>query len=122
MSVLILTLTGSVLLVVDVVLGRVEGVIAGSATLLVCGGLWGVLPQFVMRHAAQSEARAVSEPPAGSDWCLSQPTAAAVGRSGSPGSCGGCASCGEDGVYRLAESDMCSSRSALLPFPSIPVR
>ncbi|WP_406507919.1 hypothetical protein [Streptomyces sp. NBC_00212] len=34
-------LTGSVLLVVDIVLGRVEGVIAGAVTLLVCGGLWG---------------------------------------------------------------------------------
>ncbi|WP_411150466.1 DUF6328 family protein [Streptomyces sp. A30] len=66
MSVLMLTLTGSVLLVVDVVLGRVEGVIAGSATLLVCGGLWVVLPQFVRRHAARLEDRAVSEPPDGS--------------------------------------------------------
>jgi predicted phage tail protein len=66
MRVLMLALTGSVLLVVDVVLGRVEGVVAGSATLLVCGGLWGVLPQLVRRHAAQSEAWAVSEPPAGS--------------------------------------------------------
>ncbi|MEU5893629.1 DUF6328 family protein [Streptomyces sp. NPDC047461] len=54
MSVLMLTLTGSVLLVVDVVLGRVEGVIAGSATLLVCGGLWVVLPQFVRRHARRT--------------------------------------------------------------------
>ncbi|MFD9324720.1 DUF6328 family protein [Streptomyces sp. NPDC060065] len=36
-------------------------------TLLVCGGLWVVLPQFVRRHAARFEARAVSEPPAGPD-------------------------------------------------------
>jgi len=55
-----------VLLVVDVVFGRVEGVIAWSATLLVCGGLWVVLPPFVRRHAARLEARAVSEPPDGS--------------------------------------------------------
>ncbi|WP_229909479.1 DUF6328 family protein [Streptomyces flavofungini] len=57
MSVLMLALTGSVLLVVDVVLGRVEGVIAGSATFLVCGGLWGLLPQLVGWHAARAEAR-----------------------------------------------------------------
>ncbi|WP_199551087.1 DUF6328 family protein [Streptomyces sp. N35] len=57
MSVLMLAMTGSVLLVVDVVLGRVEGVIAGGATLLVCGGLWGLLPQFVRRHAAARAAR-----------------------------------------------------------------
>lgn len=62
MSVLMLALTGSVLLVVDVVLGRVEGVIAGSVTLMVCGGLWGLLPQFVRRHAARSEARAALGP------------------------------------------------------------
>ncbi|MGW0632881.1 DUF6328 family protein [Streptomyces sp. NPDC002758] len=63
MSVLMLALAGSVLLVVDVVLGRVEGVMAGSATLLVCSGLWGLLPQLVRRHAARSEARAALGPP-----------------------------------------------------------
>ncbi len=55
MSVLILTLTGSVLLVVDVVLGRVEGVIAGSATLLVCDGLRGGVA--AVRHAARRTVR-----------------------------------------------------------------
>jgi len=55
MSVLTLALTGSVLLVVDVVLGRVEGVIAGSAMLLVCGGLWGLLPQLVRQHGPRPE-------------------------------------------------------------------
>ncbi|NGO78848.1 hypothetical protein G6045_24785 [Streptomyces sp. YC504] len=67
MAVLMLTLTGSVLLVVDVVLGRVEGVLAGSATLLVCGGLWGLLPQLVGRHAARSEARPSPELATGAD-------------------------------------------------------
>ncbi|GGO59133.1 DUF6328 family protein [Streptomyces lasiicapitis] len=66
MSVLMLALTGSVLLVVDVVLGRVEGVIAGSATLLVCGALWGLLPQLVGWHAARIEARAALEVDTGS--------------------------------------------------------
>ncbi|MFC7308644.1 DUF6328 family protein [Streptomyces monticola] len=63
MSVLMLAMTGSVLLVVDVVLGRVEGTIAGSATLLVCGGLWGLLPQFVRKRAAQAAARAPAADP-----------------------------------------------------------
>ncbi|MDG4856863.1 DUF6328 family protein [Streptomyces sp. T-3] len=64
MSVLMLAMTGSVLLVVDVVLGRVEGAIAGSATLLVCGGLWGLLPQFVRRRAARVAAHAACSPAA----------------------------------------------------------
>lgn len=62
MSVLMLAMTGSVLLVVDVVLGRVEGAVAGSATVLVCGGLWGLLPQLVRRHAARAAARAACSP------------------------------------------------------------
>ncbi|CAM5616697.1 hypothetical protein GCM10010329_19040 [Streptomyces spiroverticillatus] len=67
MVVLVLTLGGSVLLVVDVVLGRVEGVIAGSGTLMVCGGLWVLLPQFVRRHAKRRSLRraAAEEPSAG---------------------------------------------------------
>ncbi|MCX4670967.1 DUF6328 family protein [Streptomyces sp. NBC_01381] len=65
LSVLMLALTGSVLLVVDVVLGRVEGVLAGSATLLVCVGLWGLLPQFVRRRAARTEARPDRRTPGG---------------------------------------------------------
>lgn len=65
MSVLMLTLTGSVLLVVDVVLGRTEGVFAGSATLLVCGGLWVLLPQLVRRHARRLQARPGPEPSPG---------------------------------------------------------
>lgn len=42
--VLAMALTGSVLLVVDVVLGRAQGVTAAAAGLLVFTGLWAVLP------------------------------------------------------------------------------
>ncbi|MEU2564575.1 DUF6328 family protein [Streptomyces longispororuber] len=49
LGVLVLALTGSVLLVVDVAAGRTEGVIAGVATFLVCTGLWGVLPRAIGR-------------------------------------------------------------------------
>lgn len=49
MTVLMLTLTGSVLLVVDVSLGRAASVIAGAGTLLVCVGLWRVLPWLLGR-------------------------------------------------------------------------
>ncbi|WP_151475451.1 DUF6328 family protein [Streptomyces albicerus] len=51
MGVLALALTGSVLLVVDVALGRAEGVAAGAATLVVCLGLWGLVPVLVRRAA-----------------------------------------------------------------------
>ncbi|MDN3292954.1 DUF6328 family protein [Streptomyces ficellus] len=50
LAVLALTLTCSVLLVVDVVYGRPEGLAAGGFTLLVCVGLWGVLPHLVRRR------------------------------------------------------------------------
>jgi small-conductance mechanosensitive channel len=49
MAVLMLAFTGSVLLVVDVSLGRVAGIAAGAGTLLVCVGLWRVLPWVVRR-------------------------------------------------------------------------
>ncbi|MFF3906006.1 DUF6328 family protein [Streptomyces sp. NPDC001848] len=49
MGVLMLAFTGSVLLVVDVSLGRVAGIAAGAGTLLVCVGLWRVLPWVVRR-------------------------------------------------------------------------
>ncbi|MEU1943064.1 DUF6328 family protein [Streptomyces sp. NPDC059474] len=49
MWVLMLAFTGSVLLVVDVSLGRVAGVAAGAGTLLVCVGLWRILPWVVRR-------------------------------------------------------------------------
>jgi hypothetical protein len=81
MAVLALALTGSALLVVDVVLGRVEGVIAGTATGLVCAGLWGVLPQFVgwrirRRNAAEDHKR-------GEPAERSGPTEPAAGSAGS---------------------------------------
>ncbi|MCQ8186762.1 DUF6328 family protein [Streptomyces rugosispiralis] len=49
MWVLMLAFTGSVLLVVDVSLGRMAGVAAGAGTLLVCVGLWRILPLVVRR-------------------------------------------------------------------------
>ncbi|MGW0337699.1 DUF6328 family protein [Streptomyces sp. NPDC003011] len=49
MRVLVLAFTGSVLLVVDVTTGRAGGLAAGAATLLVCLGLWGLLPRLVQR-------------------------------------------------------------------------
>ncbi|MFK4069684.1 DUF6328 family protein [Streptomyces sp. NPDC029674] len=56
LGVLVMTLTGSVLLVVDVTAGRTEGVCAAVGTLLVCVGLWGVLPRLVRRPVARVEA------------------------------------------------------------------
>ncbi|GCD47788.1 DUF6328 family protein [Streptomyces paromomycinus] len=50
MAVLALALAGAVLLVVDVVLGRGAGVVAGSVTLVTCGGLWALLPRVLGRR------------------------------------------------------------------------
>lgn len=47
--VLTLAFTGSVLLVVDVTLGRGAGVGAGAGTLAVCVALWWLLPRLVRR-------------------------------------------------------------------------
>ncbi|GAA1887198.1 DUF6328 family protein [Streptomyces durmitorensis] len=44
MAVLVFALAGSVLLVVDVAVGRTGGIIASAGTLVVCAGLWGLLP------------------------------------------------------------------------------
>lgn len=49
--VLALALTGSVLLVVGFVLGRPEGITAGSATLVLFTGLWAVLPWRIRRSS-----------------------------------------------------------------------
>ncbi|MBO4256091.1 DUF6328 family protein [Streptomyces griseorubiginosus] len=54
MGVLVLAFTGSVLLVVDVTTDLTGGLAAGAATLLVCVGLWGLLPRLV-RRAARSQ-------------------------------------------------------------------
>jgi hypothetical protein len=56
--------TGSVLLVVDVTTGRAGGVAAGAATLLVCLGLWGVLPRLVRRAGLAEERRTAQPQPA----------------------------------------------------------
>ncbi|MET7694806.1 DUF6328 family protein [Streptomyces sp. NPDC005483] len=58
MGVLVLAFTGSVLLVVDVTTGRAGGVAAGAATLLVCLGLWGLLPRLVRRAGLAEERKA----------------------------------------------------------------
>ncbi|MER5178448.1 DUF6328 family protein [Streptomyces sp. NPDC002896] len=63
MAVLALALTGSVLLVVDVTLGRVGGFLAGAGTLLVCVGLWGVLPRVVRREVVPARAAATADMP-----------------------------------------------------------
>ncbi|AVH60190.1 MULTISPECIES: DUF6328 family protein [Streptomyces] len=47
--VLMLAFTGSVLLIVDVSLGRGAGIAAGAGTLAVCLALWSVLPRMVRR-------------------------------------------------------------------------
>ncbi|MFD4630966.1 DUF6328 family protein [Streptomyces sp. NPDC058284] len=62
LGVLVLALTGSVLLVVDVTVGRVAGAAAGVGTLLVCIGLWGVLPRLVRRPAAHEGGTAPARP------------------------------------------------------------
>jgi hypothetical protein len=64
MGVLVLAFTGSVLLVVDVTTGRAGGVAAGAATLLVCLGLWGVLPRLVRRAGLAEERRTAQPQPA----------------------------------------------------------
>ncbi|APY89717.1 hypothetical protein A7J05_32100 [Streptomyces alfalfae] len=58
LALLVLALTGSVPLVVDVTAGRAEGVAAGAAALTVCGGLWGVLPRLVRRSGPRAGAAA----------------------------------------------------------------
>ncbi|MFJ2832405.1 DUF6328 family protein [Streptomyces sp. NPDC087263] len=52
--VLMLAFTGSVLLVVDVTLGRGAGIAAGAGTLAVCLMLWGVLPRLVRRYVTSA--------------------------------------------------------------------
>ncbi|MFC3577064.1 DUF6328 family protein [Streptomyces yaanensis] len=54
LGVLMLAFTGAVLLVVNVSLGLGAGIAAGGGTLLVCVGLWGVLPRLVRRTGLTS--------------------------------------------------------------------
>ncbi len=49
LAVLALALTGAVLLVVDVVLGRVIGLVVAAAALAVCAGTWALLPLWLRR-------------------------------------------------------------------------
>jgi hypothetical protein len=51
LAVLALAMTGALLLVVDVVLGRAAGVAAAATSFVLCCGAWGVLPHFVKRRA-----------------------------------------------------------------------
>ncbi|WP_255953807.1 DUF6328 family protein [Streptomyces odontomachi] len=52
MVALALALTGSVLLVVDVTLGRAAGIAAGAGTLVLHCGLWGAMPLLLRRTGA----------------------------------------------------------------------
>ncbi|WP_223146338.1 DUF6328 family protein [Streptomyces apricus] len=54
LAVLALALSGSMLLVVDVAVDRAEGIAAGAVTLVVCTGLWEVMPYLVKRAADRS--------------------------------------------------------------------
>lgn len=62
LAVLALAFTGSVLLVVDVSLGRATGVAAGAGTLLVCVGLWRVLPWAARRAVVRADRRGAPGP------------------------------------------------------------
>ncbi|MGV9503267.1 DUF6328 family protein [Streptomyces sp. NPDC003642] len=66
--VLVFAFSGSVLLVVDVTMGRAGGIAACAGTFLVCVGLWGLLPRLVRRAGLRDEeggtaARSASETP-----------------------------------------------------------
>ncbi|NBE55534.1 DUF6328 family protein [Streptomyces boluensis] len=64
MAVLVLALTGSVLLVVDVAAGRTAGVLAATGTFVMCVGLWGVLPRLVRTATLGGPPEKPSGPPA----------------------------------------------------------
>jgi len=67
LCVLTMAFTGSVLLVVDVVLGRAPGIAAAAGTFAMCLGLWGVFPRWVrhrMSHRAPTPATSPDEPTA----------------------------------------------------------
>ncbi|WP_338694041.1 DUF6328 family protein [Streptomyces sp. Q6] len=65
MCVLVLALSGSVLLVVDVTLDRGAGIAAGVGTLVVCAALWGLLPWVLRRALTRTGTPAEGPPPAG---------------------------------------------------------
>ncbi|MEV2252859.1 DUF6328 family protein [Streptomyces sp. NPDC050147] len=56
LTVLVFAVSSAVLLVVDVAVGRTGGIIAGAGTLVVCAGLWGLLPLLVRRARDEGDA------------------------------------------------------------------
>jgi hypothetical protein len=64
LAVLMPAFAGSVLLVVDVTLGRTAGVTACAGTLLVCLFLWGLLPKLVGRSGRDGGSSSPSPSPA----------------------------------------------------------
>ncbi|MFI6091077.1 DUF6328 family protein [Streptomyces sp. NPDC051218] len=57
LGVLVFAVSGAVLLVVDVAVGRTGGIIAAAGTMVVCAGLWGLLPLLVRGAADKTEGR-----------------------------------------------------------------
>ncbi|MEB8341174.1 DUF6328 family protein [Streptomyces endophyticus] len=55
MAALVLALTGSVLLVVDVTVGRGGGIAAGAGAFCVLTGLWGLLPWLLRRAVSRRD-------------------------------------------------------------------
>ncbi|QNS07560.1 DUF6328 family protein [Streptomyces xanthii] len=56
MGALVLALSASVLLVVDVTLNRAAGIAAGVGTFMVCAGLWAVMPWLLRRALVRRRA------------------------------------------------------------------
>ncbi|OEU89082.1 DUF6328 family protein [Streptomyces oceani] len=54
LGVLALALAGAVMLVVDVVLGRLAGIVTAASALLVCTGVWAMLPWSLRRGQYQA--------------------------------------------------------------------
>ncbi|MGW2561552.1 DUF6328 family protein [Streptomyces sp. NPDC001514] len=57
LAVLALALSSAMLLVVDVVHGTPEGIMAAAVTLIICTGLWAVLPWVMRRRLSGREER-----------------------------------------------------------------
>ncbi|EFL21108.1 membrane protein [Streptomyces himastatinicus ATCC 53653] len=67
LCVLTMAFTGSVLLVVDVVLGRGPGIAAAAGTFAVCCGLWGVLPRWIRHRMGRRPPPTAPHDPAAQD-------------------------------------------------------
>ncbi|MFF9118399.1 DUF6328 family protein [Streptomyces massasporeus] len=84
LGVLVFAFSGSVLLVVDVTTGRSGGIAAGTATFLVCVGLWGLLPRLVRRAGLRAQAdgagETTEEETAGGDAGIPAPLRHTVGQ------------------------------------------